>query len=274
METIRYELLGIDSGDLILDIGCGGGRHAFGALRRGAAVIACDAERSELPAVSGMMETMQSVGEARGRVLAAAVCGNALKLPFADASFKYVIASEVLEHIGADTDAVGEMVRVLATGGVLAVSAPSWLSEKICWKLSSDYHAPARPGGHVRIYTRAALRKLLSDGGLTPTRTHRAHALHSPYWWLRCAVGPDNDDNLLVRCYHRFLCWDMIRRPLLGRLLERLLNPFIGKSLVLYAVKDPTSGALDPRRKPPGGGSAAEGKEESPQATRSLRVPA
>lgn len=279
METIRFELLEIDPGDLLLDLGCGGGRHAFGALRRGAAVAACDAERSQLPAVGGLMNAMQSSSEAPEDSMAVTVCGNALNLPFADASFKYVIASEVLEHIDADADAVDELVRVLTPGGTLAVSVPSWLPEKLCWKLSSDYHAPSRPGGHVRIYTRSALKRLLADAGLTPTKTHRAHALHSPYWWLRCAVGPDNDDGLLVKSYHRFLCWNLTRQPRLVRLAERLLDPFIGKSLVLYAVKDlkaasPTETNQTELKTADCVPDAADGKEESAEEVRSLHVPA
>lgn len=276
METIRFELLKIGPGDMLLDLGCGGGRHAFGALRRGAAVVACDAERSQLPGVGGLMRAMQFSGEAREDSMAVTVCGNALQLPFADASFKYVIASEVLEHIDADTDAVGELARVLAPGGVLAVSVPSWLPEKVCWKLSSDYHAPSRPGGHVRIYTRSALRRLLATAGLTPRRTHRAHALHSPYWWLRCAVGPDNDDGLLVKNYHRFLCWNLTRQPRLWQLLERLLDPLIGKSLVLYAVKDLKAESLPEMELKTADcvPDAADKKEESLKEVRSLRVSA
>ena len=64
---------------------------------------------------------------------------------------------------------------------------------------------------------------------------HHVHALHSPYWWLRCAVGPDNEHNPWVRAYHRVLVWDIERRPLPTRLCEQLLNPVLGKSLVVYA---------------------------------------
>ncbi|MFI5427919.1 hypothetical protein [Aeromicrobium sp. UC242_57] len=39
--------------------------------------------------------------------------------------------------------------------------------------------------------------------------THRdhAHALHSPYWWLKCAVGVNREQHPLVRAYHRPLVW-------------------------------------------------------------------
>ena len=77
----------------------------------------------------------------------------------------------------------------------------------------------------------------MTASGLRPTRSHHAHALHSPYWWLKCGLGLDRPDRWPVRTYHRFLVWDIMRRPLLTRALERTLNPFLGKSLVLYAEK-------------------------------------
>lgn len=61
--------------------------------------------------------------------------------------------------------------------------------------------------------------------------------MHSPYWLLRCAVGVDRADNPLVAAYHRLLVWDITRRPFVTRAVERILNPLIGKSLVLYAKK-------------------------------------
>jgi hypothetical protein len=68
--------------------------------------------------------------------------------------------------------------------------------------------------------------------------SHHAHALHSPYWWLKCAVGVDDADNPLVRAYHQVLVWDLMRRPWPTRAAERLLDPLLGKSLALYLVKE------------------------------------
>ena len=67
--------------------------------------------------------------------------------------------------------------------------------------------------------------------------SHHAHALHSPYWWLKCAVGVDNDQHPLARLYHRFLAWDITHPSRPVRLIEHALDPVIGKSLVVYATK-------------------------------------
>jgi hypothetical protein len=41
-----------------------------------------------------------------------------------------------------------------------------------------------------------------------------------------------------VRAYHHFLVWDLMRGPWITRLLDRLLNPLMGKSLVLYFTRN------------------------------------
>ena len=40
-----------------------------------------------------------------------------------------------------------------------------------------------------------------------------------------------------MKAYHRLLVWDITDRPLATRLTEALLNPVIGKSLIVYATK-------------------------------------
>ena len=131
--------------------------------------------------------------------------------------------------------AMNELARVLRPGGLAAITVPSFLPERVCWALSTEYHEV--PGGHVRIYTRVELEAKLARAGLTALWHHHAHGLHSPYWWLKCAVGVHNDKHRLTSAYHRMLVWDIMRGPAVTRLAEQALNPLIGKSLVVYAAK-------------------------------------
>ena len=239
MLTVDYDRLDLSAGERLLDLGCGFGRHSYEALKRGAEVVACDLARPEVEQVRDLARLLVAEGEVDQSVMAAPVQGDAVELPFDDDSFDRVIASEVLEHVGDDESAFAELARVLRPGGRLAVTIPAWLPETVCWKLSSDYHAPAVPGGHVRIYRLRDVRLKLASAGLQPGRWHRAHALHTPYWWLRCAVGPNREvgENRLVGAYNRVLEWDIVKRPLVTAVAERLLNPLLGKSLVVYADK-------------------------------------
>jgi SAM-dependent methyltransferase len=233
--TVRYGRLRLHPGDRVLDLGCGGGRHAFEAARRGARVVAADVDLAELKDVRQLLEGMAADGEVVAPGAGWAVGGDALRLPFPDGAFDAVIASEVMEHLDDDRAAAAELARVLRPGGTLAVTVPAWLPERVCWALSEEYHAPFVAGGHVRVYTEPRLRRRLREAGLRPGAAHHAHALHTPYWWLRCAVGPARDDHPLVAAWHRLLVWDIVERPLATRVADALLRPVLGKSLVVYA---------------------------------------
>jgi ubiquinone/menaquinone biosynthesis C-methylase UbiE len=240
--TVDFGRFPVRAGHKVLDLGCGGGRHAFEVCRRGADVVAFDLDPGELTPVTSMFGGMRAAGEVSEQTGARAVSGDATSMPFGDGMFDRVIAAEVLEHILDDQRAMNELARVLRPGGLAAITVPAFLPERICWALSSEYHDT--PGGHVRIYTRVELEAKLARAGLTALWHHHAHGLHSPYWWLKCAVGVHNDKHRLASAYHKLLVWDIMSKPALTRVAEQALNPLIGKSLVVYAVKSP-AGRVD-----------------------------
>lgn len=234
-----YELLGLHAGDRLLDIGCGFGRHSYEALRRGADVVSSDFSLPELVEVEQTVAAMEAYGELPNGVSSSSCNGDVTRLPFPDGSFDRIIASEILEHIDDDMGALSELVRILRPGGTFAATVPATLPEQICWRLTDEYHAPKVEGGHVRIYGRGELAERMKAAGLDILGSHRAHALHSPYWWLRCAVGVNRDveDNKLTSLYNRFLTWDIMKQPPALKVADRMLNPVLGKSLVVYGVR-------------------------------------
>ena len=253
MLTVDFDRLGLRAGDRVLDMGCGAGRHAFEMYRRGADVIAFDMDADELSGVLDLFGAMKDAGEVPDGAEADIKQGDALALPFADGEFDRVVAAEVLEHIHADVDAIKELVRVLRPGGVLAISVPRWLPEVINWKLSEDYHNAE--GGHIRIYTDHELIDKVTKAGRfndgTPGDAMEfegkdyAHGLHAPYWWIKCAVGVTNDDHPLAKAYHKLLVWEIMKQPKALQLAGKVLDPLIGKSMVLYfrkPIKGPDAG--------------------------------
>lgn len=141
MLTIRFDRLGLQAGDLVLDAGAGFGRHAFEIARRGANIVALDYMADEVVSTRATFGGMIAAGEIPEERYVGALQGDATRLPFASNSFDRVITSEVLEHIQDDVAALAELVRVLKPGGTFAATVPTWYPEKINWLLSDEYHA-------------------------------------------------------------------------------------------------------------------------------------
>ncbi len=236
-ETIDFRRFQLENGDLVLDVGCGEGRHTLSAYLLSGTNIRLHAIGLDLGATD--LQTAQTrfadMDQQNPRKQVSFVRGSAMTLPFADASVDKVICSEVLEHLPDYQGALQEIKRVLKPGGLLAISVPRFGPEWLCWQLSAAYHQAE--GGHIRIFKARQLQRTVEALGMHCYGKHWAHALHSPYWWLRCLLWRNAETSKLVQAYHRFLVWDLMQAPAITRLLETLLNPLIGKSVVMYFVR-------------------------------------
>jgi SAM-dependent methyltransferase len=234
MLTVRLNRLGLKPGDLVLDLGCGEGRHVHGLIGlQGVDVVGVDLDEPSLhKARDGLAQAPRGGGDAL------LMKADAYRLPFADGAFDVVICSEVLEHLHDYPAALREIRRVLKPGGRFAPTVPRAWPERICWRLAPGVGGYAdQPGGHVRIFNAKILsRRIVLEGFLYRGR-HFAHALHSPYWWLKTAFWARRDDHPLVRIYHRLLVWDLMKRPAVTRWAETVLDPVMGKSVALYFDK-------------------------------------
>lgn len=235
MRTVDYDRLGLNPGDLVLDLGCGEGRHAITAhLDKGVHAVGVDL------CLSDLMTTVEKYTPMAHHASPAAAfslsCANALQLPFADDTFDKVICSEVLEHIEDWQGVLAEIERVLKPGGAFCASVPRSWPERICWTFSREYHDTE--GGHLRIFNARRLRRDIESFGFHYYHRHWAHALHAPFWWLKCLLWESQDRNALIRLYHRVLVWDILEQPWLTQTIERLLNPLMGKSVVMYFHKE------------------------------------
>lgn len=83
--------------------------------------------------------------------------GEITDLPFGDASFDFVAAFDVVEHVEDDQRVFAELTRVLRPGGVLVFSVPLHPAQ---WNEFDDYV------GHARRYRPAVLQELLRKSGL------------------------------------------------------------------------------------------------------------
>src|SRR4051812_49721604 len=99
MLTVDFDRLDLSEGDRLLDMGCGGGRHAFTAMRRGATVVALDYDAGELKEVRATRGAMIEAGEIPHDAPRGEGNGDAPRPPFPRAPFHPGIPSGVLRHL-------------------------------------------------------------------------------------------------------------------------------------------------------------------------------
>ncbi len=234
MLTVDLDRLDVGRGDWLLDAGCGGGRHCFGALDRGAHTIGLDLDTAALGiARAGIHERR---GNASAKLSGGVLRADTFQLPFPDGRFDRVICSEVMEHVHAPAAALRELVRVLRPGGRIAVTVPTAPTEQLYLRLTRDYFES--PGGHIRIFRPRELAVALARAGVRVEGASFAHALHSPYWALRCLLGLEDETPGPTRAYRRFLLHATFSP--VWRRVEHALDFVLPKSLVLYGTRTAT----------------------------------
>jgi SAM-dependent methyltransferase len=80
-------------------------------------------------------------------------------LPFEDDSFDLIAATDVVEHIAAEDQALSELRRVAAPNGVLLLTVPAYM-----WMWTEEDENLH----HKRRYTRARLRQAVERAGWAP----------------------------------------------------------------------------------------------------------
>ena len=89
----------------------------------------------------------------------------------------------------------------------------------------------------MRIFKKNVHQEKVEEKGYNLERIEKYHALHSPYWWLRCLFWSSQDTNFLVKIYKKILEIQILRNPMILRVLDNLLNPLLGKSTSFYFKK-------------------------------------
>ena len=158
----------------ILDIACGRGtllKHLAGKLPE-AVLVGADVSAS-------------SVERARADGLDVRQADVSSELPFADQSFDCAVFGEVIEHIVDPDFALQQISRILRKGGTLIVTTPniaSWCNrilllagiQPLCTETSLHVNLGRRlellgqwrpAQGHLKIFTSAALREMLTANG-------------------------------------------------------------------------------------------------------------
>lgn len=142
----------VRAGDRALDIGCGTGEFTAllgqaGALPVGVEVAdaALDRARGRHPGLDFRLIPFDG------------------PLPFEDASFDLIWASEVIEHVADTARWLSEVRRVLAPRGRFLLTTPSHGRLRLVVGGVERYSEPL--GDHLHLYTKRSLRQLLEEFG-------------------------------------------------------------------------------------------------------------
>jgi SAM-dependent methyltransferase len=230
--TVDLDRLGLTRGDWLLDAGCGGGRHCFGALDRGVHSVGLDLD------VPSLRIARAGIHERRGKAVRMKLHGGVLqgdvfRLPFPDGAFDRVICSEVMEHVHDYPAALAELVRVLRPGGTIGVTIPTAITEWFYLAATRLYFES--PGGHIRVFKPRELALALARAGVRVDGVGFAHALHSPYWGVRALLGLDDESPGPTRALRQFLIRAAVSR--VWTRVEHVFDRVFPKSLVLYGTR-------------------------------------
>ncbi len=152
----------------LLELGCGSGRI----------LSSIHARDPELRLTGLDLSASQIEVARRSHPRIEFVQGNGEALPFADASFDYVVFFDYLEHIENPRASLAEMHRVLAPGGQLHFVCPAegqsvyWLSRKMFGR-----HFKEQTAGHIQQFSRRDIARLVAAAGFTTTELRFSYHL-------------------------------------------------------------------------------------------------
>ena len=130
--------------------------------------------------VTGLDESDEAIRFCASKGLGGVRKGDICAMPFADASFDFVLATDVIEHVDDDRRAAAEILRVLRPGGRALITVPAFQS---LWGLQD------RQSHHKRRYRKRALRNVLQAGGMRVERSYYFnYLLFVPIWLARRAI--------------------------------------------------------------------------------------
>jgi SAM-dependent methyltransferase len=167
----RDFLLGaVGVGDRVLDVGCGEGAFCAQLEAAGAHPVGVD-----------VAERALARARARHPGLRFELVGPHGPLPFDDADFDVVWASEVIEHVADTARWLSELRRVLRSGGRLLITTPYHGRVKTALVALTAFESQFDPlGDHLRFYTRRSLGSLLEAFGFEDLRIDAAGGV--PLW--------------------------------------------------------------------------------------------
>jgi 2-polyprenyl-6-hydroxyphenyl methylase/3-demethylubiquinone-9 3-methyltransferase len=171
-------------GTRVLDVGCGNGFTCGEFLRKGCSTVGIDLSEQ------GITIARQAYPEGRFELLGADmnVLANLKEEPF-----DLVVSSEVVEHLYDPRSFARGCFAALKPGGRLICTTPyHGYLKNLVLAVAGKWDAHANPlwdGGHIKLWSRATLGRLLAETGFTNIQFRGAGRL--PYLWMTMVMSGD-----------------------------------------------------------------------------------
>ncbi|HEX5397664.1 MAG TPA: class I SAM-dependent methyltransferase [Verrucomicrobiae bacterium] len=171
-------------GGRLLDVGCGNGFVCGEFIRHGWKIVGIDLSES------GIALARQAYPAGRFEVLPGDSC---ILERLHEKPFDLVVSTEVVEHLYAPRDYALGIFKALKPGGRFICTTPyhGYLKNlAISFSNKWDRHAdPLWDGGHIKLWSRRTLTKLLVEAGFTNIQFRGAGRV--PWLWMTMVVSAD-----------------------------------------------------------------------------------
>ena len=176
------EELNPQSGDKILDVGCGDGYylHLLSSLGLKLELTGADFDPNALASAKRNLKGKRIKLIGQGDLMK--------KLPFKDNTFDKIVMSEVAEHLPDDVKGLKEVRRVLKRNGILVLTVPNhnypFFWDPVNWVLENFFNTHIRSGfwagiwnQHKRLYKPEEIKEAVEKAGF------KVETVESLTWW-------------------------------------------------------------------------------------------
>ena len=228
--SVNLKHLNLTAASRILDFGSGRGALACELARRGYQVTACDIDGQKLSQLPDRCSPQT--------ISIVLLDADARALPFNDREFDAIICREVLEHIPDYSRILTEFHRILNPDGVLAISVPARLSERLCHWLDENWYEKS---GHLRVFVKKALLAEFAASGWHTIKVENKQFFWAWNWLFlamfktRHTMGEIENNLSLYKVLQRG--WRILEALRIKGAVERIGNRIFPKSHFIYLKK-------------------------------------
>ena len=171
-------------GTRVLDVGCGNGSTCGEFLKRGCRVVGIDLSQQ------GVAVARNAYPNGRFEVMPA---DDELLEKLGEPPFDLVISTEVVEHLYSPRSYARGCFRALRPGGRFICSTPyHGYAKNLMLSLLNRWDSHANPlwdGGHIKLWSRKTLSRLLTEAGFVNLQFRGAGRL--PFLWMTMLLAGD-----------------------------------------------------------------------------------